>query len=139
MLDLDLRTIKHYQQSIPKLEKESDWDYKKRIEQRLKAKADNQYWNFRYRKGSYKARKSGLQPILMMAKRGLDMIRIYGEADEVIEPMKMQFASLRFKAWGQSERDIKQLQMPVYRKWLKDNRLTAKNNPFSYWLINIAP
>ena len=71
------------------------------------AKRDNLYWNFRYRRDSYKARKSGLQPILIMAKRGSDMIRVYGEAGELIEPKKLQFAISRFKAWGQKERELK--------------------------------
>lgn len=101
------------------------------------AKRDNLYWNFRYRKGSYKARKMGLQPILMMAKRGLDKIRIYGEVGEAIEPAKLRFATIRFKAWGQKERDIKRTLMPAYKQWLKTQRLTAKDNPYSYWLINI--
>ena len=74
------------------------------------AKRDHLYFNFRYSKNSYKARKMGLQPILMMAKRGNDKIRIYGETDETIEPKKLQFAMARFKAWGQKERELKKLQ-----------------------------
>jgi len=73
------------------------------------AKRDNLYFNYRYRKGSYKARKMNLEPILMTAKRGGDKIRIYGDPTEAIEPIKLQFAKSRFKAWRQKERELRRL------------------------------
>ena len=73
------------------------------------AKRDNLYFNFRYRKESYKAKKMGLQPILIMAKRGKDMIRVYGCPNELIEPKKLRFATARFKAWRQKERELRRL------------------------------
>jgi len=74
------------------------------------AMRDNLYFNFRYRKGSYKAKKMGLQPILIMAKRDGDMIRVYGEPTEAITPRKIQFATARFKAWRNKERELKRLE-----------------------------
>lgn len=74
------------------------------------AKRDNLYWNYRYRKGSYKARKSGLQPLLMVAKRGGDKIRVYGEPSEAISSNKIRFATSRFKAWRQKERELRRLE-----------------------------
>ena len=111
---------------------------RQKTERRI-AKRDELYWNFRYRKDSYKAKRMGLQPILIMAKRGKDMIRVYGEVGRDISPAKFAFATTRFKAWGQKEQELKRLRLPAYRQWLKDNHLKATNNPFSYWLINIAP
>ena len=83
-------------------------DVKDAIQRRM-AKRDDLYWNYRYRKGSYKAKKMGLQPILIMARRGGDMIRVYGETDEPISPTKLAFAAARFKVWGQKERKSQRL------------------------------
>ncbi len=77
--------------------------------QKLLAKRDNLYWDYRYRKGSYKSRKMGLQPILMMAKYGDNKERVYGEAGETIESPKIRFATERFKAWKQKERELQRL------------------------------
>lgn len=93
--------------TLEELKRHKDADYDAR--QHTLARRDNLYWNFRYQNGSYKARKSGLQPILMMAKRGGDKIRVYGDAGEIIEPKKMQFVSSRFKAWRQKEQALKRL------------------------------
>lgn len=92
--------------------KETDSERVKNLKedrQHTLAKREELYFTYRYRKGSYKARKCGLQPILMMAKRGGDKIRVYGEADEVISPIKIAFATARFRAWGQKERELKRL------------------------------
>ena len=81
----------------------------------IQSKRDNLYWNFRYRKDSYKARKCGLQPILIMAKGNGDKIRVYGEAGKLIEPKRLQFATARFRAWGQKERELKRLNRKVVK------------------------
>jgi len=73
------------------------------------AKRDNLYFNYRYRKGSYKAKKMSLEPILITAKRCGDRIRVYGSPNEIIEPKKLQFARSRFSAWRQKERELRRL------------------------------
>ena len=73
-------------------------------------KRDNLYFNFRYRKGSYKAKKMGLQPILITAKRGNERLRIYGDPSEPIEPVKLQIARVKFEAWRQIERELRRLE-----------------------------
>ena len=99
---------------------------------------DKLYHNFRYATGSYKARKAMIRPFLMTARRGASMLRLHDDGSH--QPTKNQeaAATTKFAGWRAKERELKQLQMPAYKKWLKNNRLTAKNNPFSYWLINIA-
>jgi hypothetical protein len=74
-----------------------------------KQKGDLLYFNFRYRKGSYKAKKCGLQPILMMAKRGNEKLRLYGEAGACPTAKQMQFAVSRFRTWRQKERELRRL------------------------------
>ncbi|KKN76923.1 hypothetical protein LCGC14_0365750 [marine sediment metagenome] len=99
---------------------------------------DGLYYNFRYRNDSYKARKAMIHPTLMIAKRGDSMLRLYDDGSH--QPTKNQEAAMisKCKGWHQKERILKQLQMPAYRQWLKDNRLKTKDNPYSSWLINVV-
>ena len=86
-------------------------------QQKRIAKRDSLYFSYRYRKGSYKAKKICLEPILITAKRCGDRIRVYGNPDEVIEPRKLAFAKARFMAWRQKERELRRL--------AKTNRLAS--------------
>ena len=97
---------------------------------------DKLYYNFRYRRDSYKARKAMIHPFLITAKRGDSTLRLYDDGSH--QPTKHQEAAMidKCRGWRQKERELKKLQMPIYKKWLKDNHLTAKNNPYSFWLMN---
>ena len=70
---------------------------------------DNLYYNYRYRSGSYKARKAGIHPFLMVAKRGLSMLRLYDDGSH--QPTKVQEAAMKAKCqgWRQKERELHRL------------------------------
>jgi len=73
-----------------------------RADKRLKG-----YFEHRYRNNSYKARKYGIGiPILMMAKRGGDRLRLYGE---MVSDRQVQIAKDIFKGWKQKERELRRL------------------------------
>lgn len=71
-------------------------------------KRDNLYWNFRYRNGSYKSRKAGVNPILMTAKYGGDRLRVYGNATNPTLK-QLNVAKGIFKGWKQKERERQRL------------------------------
>ncbi len=69
----------------------------------------------RYRKGSYKARKAGIEPIRMLAKWTPDdialkiglrkeTVRVYGDANEPVTPKQQSFATQAFKSLKSKER-----------------------------------
>jgi len=70
---------------------------------------DNLYHNFRYRAGSYKARKAEIHPFLMTAKRGLSVLRLYDNGSH--QPTKNQEAALKGKClgWRIKEQELKRL------------------------------
>ena len=72
-------------------------------------KRDNLYWDRRYRKGSYKAKKMNLEPILITIKRGSERLRIYGDPHETIELKKLQIVKVKCRAWRQKERELRRL------------------------------
>ena len=72
-------------------------------------KRDNLYWDRRYRKGSYKAKKMNLEPILLTVKRGSERLRIYGDPNEAIEPVKLRIVRTKCMAWRQKERELRRL------------------------------
>ncbi|MBA7588706.1 hypothetical protein ES708_30773 [subsurface metagenome] len=72
-------------------------------------KRDNLYWDRRYRKGSYKAKKMNLEPILLTIKRGSERLRIYGDPHETIEPVKLRIVRAKCRAWRQKERELRRL------------------------------
>lgn len=72
-------------------------------------KRDSLYWDHRYRKGSYKAKKMNLEPILLTARRGSERLRIYGNPNEAIEPVKLQIVRVKCMAWRQKERELRRL------------------------------
>ncbi len=98
---------------------------------------DKLYYGFRYRRDSYKARKAMIHPFLIVAKRGLSTLRLYDDGSH--QPTKHQEQAMtdKCRGWRQKERELKKIEMPAYKKWLKDNHLTAKNNPYSCWVVNI--
>lgn len=94
---------------------------------------DKLYYTFRYRRGSYKARKAMIHPFLIVVKRGNTELRLYDNGSH--QPTITQMATMvtKCKGWRQKEREIKRLQMPEYKKWLAQNNHTRKQYPFSYW------
>lgn len=79
-------------------------------------KRDTLYFGHRYRVGSYKSRKAGIEPTLMSASReGSGSIRIYalggdikdGLSSGLATPIQERFAITRFKQWRQQERELR--------------------------------
>jgi hypothetical protein len=75
---------------------------------RLQMNRHRLYWNFRYRKDSYKARKAGIVPIMMTAKYGGDRLRIYGEPSEPTSK-QLNIAKGIFRGWKAKERERRRL------------------------------
>ncbi len=92
------------------------------------------FWDYRYATGSYKARKAGISRPSVMMRFGKDRFRLYGgaESNKLFDRCKDIL-----KGWKARSKAEMRLLMPAYRRWLKENRLTAKNNPFSYWMTNV--
>ncbi len=62
------------------------------------AKRDSLYYGFRYRVGSYKARKAMIHPFLMTAKREDSMLRLYDDGSH--QPTKHQEQAMTDKCKG---------------------------------------
>ena len=71
---------------------------------------DNLYYNFRYRRDSYKARKAMIRPFLMTASREGSTLRLYDDGSH--QPNKNQIAATidKCRLWRRKERELKRLQ-----------------------------
>ena len=83
-------------------------DEKARIARRDMVR-DNLYYNFRYRAGSYKAKKAMIHPFLMVARRGDSLIRLYDDGSH--QPTKHQEQAMveKCRGWRVKERELKRL------------------------------
>lgn len=101
------------------------------------ATRDKLYYNFRYRKDSYKARKAMIHPFLMTAKRGDSMLRLYDDGSH--QPTKHQETAMtaKCKGWRQKERELKQLaKLEATKNKHLNKRIRSKRT--GYTMKNVA-
>ncbi len=67
------------------------------------------YYNFRYRRDSYKARKAMIRPFLIVAKRNGSELRLYDDGSHQPTKHQEQAAVDKFRGWRQKERELKRL------------------------------
>lgn len=98
---------------------------------------DRLFWDFRYQKRTYKARKAGISnesPSVLM-KYGGDMFRLYGDA----ESNKLFGAAKGILAgWKARHKAETKILKEHWKLWLKENHKTARATPFDYWRQSLA-
>jgi hypothetical protein len=89
-------------------------------------KENGLYFSYRYRKGSYKARKAGISPIRVMVKYPSRKFRIYGQPDEPMTREQQAFWKSKIDALKQIKRELRAVYRAKLREWRKHNPTLAK-------------